>query len=195
MTNWTAAQTAIVVVAVIAVLGSAITAAVTYVLSQRAAQRERQAKGFAEALNAVEDYAELPYRVRRRPGTPEARHQLTEEVSRIQSRLAYHQALLQIEAPCVADKYRLLVGAAKNQAGGQMEVAWRQATFTTDAEMNLTNPYPRGEIDTARDACVVAMRVALRRGRLRHSPAVSAATGVLPAKPASGGASAPSAAP
>jgi hypothetical protein len=177
MTTWTAAQTAIVVVAVIAVLGSAITAAITYVLSQRAALRERRAKGFAEALSAVEDYAELPYRVRRRVGTPEARHQLTEEVSRIQSRLAYHQALLQIEAPDVAERYRLLVIAAKRQAGAQMETAWLRAPLTTDAEMNLTNPYPRGEIDRARDGCISAMRRALGRGRRAGSPTEPIGTG------------------
>lgn len=167
MTGWTAAQTAIVVVAVIAVLGSAITASVTYLLSQRAARRERAAKDFAEALSAVEDYAELPYRIRRRPGTPEARHQLTEEASRIQSRMAYHHALLQIEAPEVADEYRLLVRAVRSQAGRQMREAWREPVAGTDAGMNLTAGYPREEIDDARDACVAAMRGALRRGRHR----------------------------
>jgi hypothetical protein len=163
--GWTAAQTAVVVAAAFAIIGAIVSAVVTFALSQRASRRERQAKAFAEALGVVEDYAELPYRVRRRLDTPEARHALTEEVSRIQSRLAYHQALLQIETPGVAACYVELVRAAKVQAGRQMQEAWRQPVRTTNAEMNLDAPYPRDEIDAARSRCVAVMRTALRSRR------------------------------
>ncbi|BBH70716.1 hypothetical protein ACTI_74010 [Actinoplanes sp. OR16] len=176
MNSWTAAQTAVIVVAVIAVLGSAISAAITYLLSQRAVQRERRAKAFAEALNAVEEFAELPYRVRRRLGTPQARHDLTEEISRAQSQLAYHQALLQIEAPEVAEPYRSLVRAVKEQAGTQMAEAWLKPALTTDTEMNLAKAYPRDLIDSARDTCIDAMRITLERRRLRDAPIVRRST-------------------
>lgn len=166
--GWTAAQTAIVIVAVIAILGAITSASVTYWHNQRAARRERRANAFAEALATVEDYAEMPYRVRRRRNTSEARYELTDEVSKIQSRLAFHQALLQIESPDIAAGYSALVRAAKIQAGGQMQDAWRQPALTTDADMNLGVRYPRDEIDAARATCIVAMRRALagrRRGR------------------------------
>jgi hypothetical protein len=159
--GWTAAQTAVVIVAVIALVGGIITASVAYGLNQRAASRERRAEAFAKALAAVEDYAEMPYRVRRRRDNPEARYALTEEVSKIQSQLAFHQALLQIESPDVGSAYNTLVRAAKIQAGTQMKEAWQQPALTTDAAMNLGVRYPRDEIDAARATCITAMRRAL----------------------------------
>ncbi|MFI7553850.1 hypothetical protein ACIBQ2_29420 [Micromonospora sediminimaris] len=179
-TGWTAAQTAIVIVAVIAILGGVVSASITYTLNQRVARRERQAKAFAEALNAVEDYAEMPYRIRRRRDTPEARYDLTDEVSKIQSRLAYHQALLQIEASEVAASYVALVRATKIQAGGQMQQAWQQPLLTTDAEMNLQVRYPRDQIDAARGACIETMRAALRRHWTRPAPTLPTANSDRP---------------
>jgi hypothetical protein len=144
--------------AIIAFLGTTITATLTYALSQRAARRERQAKEFAEALAAVEEYAELPYRVRRRRSAEEARHALTEEISQVQSRIAFHQGWLQIEAPRVATFYDQLVRAAKRQAGVQMKEAWQLPPVTEDAGVNLGAAYSRTEIDRERSRCVAAMR-------------------------------------
>jgi hypothetical protein len=146
---------------VIAIFGAALTALLTYALSRRAARRERRARAFGEALSVIEDYAEMPYRIRRRPGTLEGRHQLTEEVSRIYSRLAFHQALLDVEAPAVAAAYRRLVNEAKAEVGEQMKEAWQKPVRTTDAEMNLENHYDRERVDTARKRCVETMRAAL----------------------------------
>jgi hypothetical protein len=158
--TWTAAQTT----AVIAIIGAVLTALLTYGLNRRAARRERRARTFGEALSVVEDYAEMPYRIRRRPGTAEGRNQLTEEVSRIYSRLAFHQALLDIEAPAVADAYRLLANEAKAEVGEQMKTAWQKPLRTTDAEMNLEKHYDRKRVDPARDHCVAIMRAALGQG-------------------------------
>ncbi|MFI0411830.1 hypothetical protein [Actinomadura sp. 3N508] len=148
----------VLIAGVIAVLGTAITATLTYALSQRASRRERQVKSFADALAAVEDYAELPYRVRRRLTSDEARHTLTEEISRVQARIAFHQGWLQIEAPHVAVRYDQLVRAAKRQAGGQMKEAWELSPVQADAAMSLGVAYPRTEIDRARRKCLAAMR-------------------------------------
>jgi hypothetical protein len=162
-TAWTWAQTAVVVAALIAIAGGVVIAALTYGLNQRVARRERQAKAFADALTAIEDYAEMPYRIHRRRATREARHDLTEQISQIQSRIAFHQAWLQIEAPGVAQSYEELVRAAKGQAGSQMREAWELPAATTDAHMSLGTAYPRGEINVARDRCVTAMRHDLGR--------------------------------
>lgn len=168
--TWTAAQPTAVLVPVIAILGAALTALLTYGLNRRAARRERRALAFSEALRIVEDYAEMPYRIRRRPGTPEGRHQLTEEVSRIYSRLAFHQALLDIEAPAVADAYRHLVNEAKSEVGPQMKEAWQKEVRSTDAEMNLETGYNRNRVDLARDRCVATMRAELGHGRFPTPP-------------------------
>ena len=164
--TWTWAQTAALLAGVVAVAGALVSAALTYNLNQRAARRERQANVFAEALTVIEEYAELPYRIRRRPGTPDARHELTEQISQIQSRIAFHQAWLAIEAPAVADSYENLVRAAKTQAGQQMRQAWREPVMKKDAQVSLGTAYSREEIDAARGQCVAAMRETLGR----HSP-------------------------
>jgi hypothetical protein len=168
--TWTAAQTTAVVAPVIALLGAALIALLTYGLNRRAARRERRARAFGEALSVIEDYAEMPYRIRRRPGTLEGRQQLTEEVSRIYSRLAFHQALLDIEAPAVAAAYRLLANEAKAEVGEQMKTAWQKPLRTTDAEMNLEEHYARNRVDPARDHCVATMRAALGQGHFPVAP-------------------------
>lgn len=159
--GWTWAQTAIVMAASLAVVGAVISAVLGYLFSQRAARRQRQAKTFAEALAAVEDYAELPYRVRRRSGDAEARRVLTEDISRVQSRIAFYQALLRIEEPVVAIAYEKLVRSAKRQAGGQMREAWTQRVRKKDHQMNLRVAYPRDEIDRELTKCVATMRADL----------------------------------
>jgi hypothetical protein len=168
--TWTAAQTTAVLVPVIAILGTALIALLTYELNRRASRRERRALAFGEALSVIEDYAEMPYRIRRRSGTPEGRQQLTEEVSRIYSRLAFHQALLDIEAPEVAAAYRRLANEAKAEVGAQMKAAWQKPLRTTDAEMNLNEHYSRRCVDGARDNCVATMRTALGQGRSPTAP-------------------------
>jgi hypothetical protein len=155
---------------VIAIFGAALTALLTYALNRRAARRERRARAFGEALSVVEDYAEMPYRIRRRSGTLDGRQQLTEEVSRIYSRLAFHQALLDIEAPEVAAAYRLLTNEAKAEVGEQMRTAWQKPLRTTDAEMNLEEHYDRTRVDRARDHCVATMRAALGQGVFPAAP-------------------------
>ncbi|WP_063768163.1 hypothetical protein [Streptomyces xanthophaeus] len=92
--GWTWAQTTALIVPVIALVG----VYVTYSLNQRALRRERRSKAFAEALTAVEEYLEMPYRIRRRPSSADIRRGLTDEAISLLARMAFHHAWLQIEA-------------------------------------------------------------------------------------------------
>ncbi|MEU5523556.1 hypothetical protein ABZ759_23595 [Streptomyces sp. NPDC047860] len=153
--SWTWAQTAALIVPCIALVGAFL----TYVLNQRAARRERRAQTFAEALTAVEEYLEMPYRIRRRPDSSAAvRQQLTDEVSGLLARMAFHQAWLQIEASAVAGPYSSLVAAARAEAGAQMSLAWQQQPITTDSGMNLGTAYSRERSNAARAVCIEVMR-------------------------------------
>jgi hypothetical protein len=70
-----------------------------YLINQIWARNERRAKAFAEALAAVENYLEMPYRVRRRLASdPQTRAVLTNQMSDIKAQIAFHQAWLQVEA-------------------------------------------------------------------------------------------------
>lgn len=183
-TGWTWAQTAVLLAGLITVAGAAISVALTYGLNQRAARRERHSQVFAEALTAIEDYAEMPYRIRRRPRDLSAQHELTEQISKIQSRIAFHQAWLWIEAPSVAAPYAELVRATKAQAGTQMREAWLKPAARKAAHFNLTVAYRRDEINAARSRCIDAMRDALGRGRLRTPSPAASPSPPSPARPA-----------
>ncbi|MFJ5074910.1 hypothetical protein ACIP8Z_09940 [Streptomyces sp. NPDC088553] len=155
--GWSWVQTTALIVPVIALLG----VYVTYVLNQRAARRERRAKTFAEALTAVEEYLEMPYRIRRRPDSPDARRELTDQVSSLLARMAFHHAWLQIEASAVAEPYTVLVSAARSEAGVHMSEAWMQPPIQSDDGMNLGQAYPRDQSAAARAACIEAMKSSL----------------------------------
>lgn len=78
------------------------------------------------AARMQQQVPQLPYRIRRRRSSDEARYELTDQVSSILSRMAFHQAWLQIDAPDVAPAYTVLVATARAEAGSQMTDAWLQ---------------------------------------------------------------------
>jgi sugar-specific transcriptional regulator TrmB len=147
----------------IAALIAALVAVTGYMLTQAQARRERRAREFAEALAAVEEYLEAPYRIRRRQSaTPEARDALTNALSDLQARIARHRAWLYVEAPAVARAYDALVAAARSEAGVQMTVAWNTAPPSSDSEMNLNVAYLHPKSDAERDRIIAIMRHDLR---------------------------------
>lgn len=146
-----------------------------YLLNQIWARNERRANAFAEALAAIENYLEMPYRVRRRAASaPQTRAALTNQMSDIKAQIAFHQAWLQVEAPQVAEAYDALVRAAQQEGGTQMQQAWKEPLRDTDPAMNLGVAYDRSKSDAARARTLDHMRREIsflrrlpRRGRPR----------------------------
>jgi hypothetical protein len=161
--GWGWAQTVALIVPIIAALGGVV----IWSLTQRAGRREGRSKAFAAALASVEAYVEMPYRIRRRPEDGSFRNELTDQISTIQADIAWHQAWLELEAPTVAEPYRVLVRATREQAGAQMRDAWLLDPIRRDTEMNLGIAYPREQIDAARVECLTVMGRALRLLRSR----------------------------
>jgi hypothetical protein len=148
---------------VVAALIAAVVAVAGYMLTQAQARRERRAKEFAQALAAVEEYLEAPYRIRRRQSaTPEARDALTNALSDLQARITHHRAWLYVEAPAVAQAYDAFVAAARSEAGAQMTEAWNTAPLTSDSDMNLKVAYQHPSSDAERAKVIAAMRQNLR---------------------------------
>jgi hypothetical protein len=101
-------------------------------------RRAEQARVYGEAIRAVQDYLEAPYRVRRRDGGAVARMAITDFVSDVQSRLAYYETLLQLHAPsAVSKEYSALVTIAKAEAGPQMTAAWQGRPTRRDRDVPL----------------------------------------------------------
>lgn len=140
-----------------------VLAVMTYRHTQRQARRERRAKAFAEALQAVEEYMEGPYRIRRRPrGDATVRWQITESISAIKARVSFHQAWLETEGlPHVSAAYEALVAASIEDAGPPMTGAWALPGVKRDSDVPLGHPYPRAGVDEARGRFLAACREAL----------------------------------
>lgn len=159
---------------VITLLGIVVVAVVTiagYLLTQAWARRERWARSFAEALAAVEDYLELPYRVRRRPAQDDGttRFAITSQISDVQTRLKFHSAWLRLQNPAVALAYGALVRTAREEAAPQRHEAWRLPPIFEDSEVPMLTGYPHPRTDAARAACIEVMRDELRvRIRMRR---------------------------
>lgn len=139
-----------------------LVALITYQVEKRRSRHERYARTFAEAIQAVVDYLEAPYRIRRRPmRDPRIRYELTALVSDIQSRISFYEAWLATTVPTVATAYSNLVAAARREAGPEMTAAWRAPATRSDGDVPLGQRYEHPLADAARDRCLAAMLAAL----------------------------------
>lgn len=153
---------ATLIAAAIAGLITVLVAAWTYAATQAAARRERQSAAFAEALRAVEDYLEGPYRIRRRDGSAAQRAEVTAWLSDIKSRHNYYRGLLRLHSSEeVADAYDVFVVAAIKDAGPQMTAAWRAKPTRRDRDVPLGKGYNRSGADEAKSRVLEEMRRAL----------------------------------
>ena len=149
---------------VIAALIAAAAVLIGYLVNQVANRRAEKTKVFAEAIEAVADYQEMPYRIRRRPAPDAAsRLALSERVSDIQKRIDFHRAWLSIESTKVGDAYEALVSAVRKEAGEHMKSAWEEPLITADDQMSLGVAYSCPGTQAARITCMQAMQQHLRR--------------------------------
>jgi len=122
------------------------------------ARRDERGKLYADALRALDDYLEAPYRIRRRDGSDEARMALTQHVSEIQVRLSYAQAALTQLAPVdVANVFDEAQKAARSEAGRAMTAAWTAAPTKRDRAVPLGERIVMPTAEEARRRLVEAM--------------------------------------
>ncbi len=159
-TNFTWSEGATISAALIA----AIVVVIGYSRQQRAARRERRATMYAEALRAVEDYLEAPYLIRRRDGSAEARRQITDHISDVQSRINFYTGWLTIHAPTkVTGTYEAFVRAARQDAGPQMTAAWEGKPTRKDRDVPVRQAYDRARAYASRSLVLAAMKDDLSR--------------------------------
>src|SRR5690242_1806090 len=95
--------------ALIATVVAGSVAVLGYVVTQQMGRRDRKAKFYAEALLAVKDFEELPYRIAKRPDTsPATRERLGTMVNDAFVKVSFYQAWLRIDSPRVGASYDLL---------------------------------------------------------------------------------------
>ena len=157
-------MTAAAITAVFALAGVLVTVAV----NQHLARQDRLRKDFAEALAAVERYAELPYRVRRRQGSsPETRERISDVIHDVQQDLLFHQSWVRIQSPPVANVYDALVAAMRMEAGRAMTETWKTVAITADEDMPLGAGYEYPKTGQRRAEYVGAVRRQLEWGPAR----------------------------
>jgi hypothetical protein len=148
---------------VIAALIAATAVLVGYLVNQISNRRLDKTKVFAAAIEAVADYQEMPYRIRRQPSSDAAtRVGLAERVSDIQKRIDFHRAWLRIESEEVGNSYDDLVASVRREAGQHMKNAWGESLITSDDEMSLGVAYACPETEKVRAECLKTMQAHLK---------------------------------
>jgi hypothetical protein len=151
---------------ILAAVIAALMVVVGYFIQQSFARRERRARAYSEAVRAVEDYMEAPFLILRRDGTVATQRQITDKISDIQSRIAYHQAELSIYASSdIASAYSELVRAARREAGSAMTAAWNAKPIRRGRAVPLGRRFLRAQSDAALHALLALMRSDVYRGR------------------------------
>lgn len=98
-------------IAAIGIAASTVIAAVGFVFNKRQVRRARLATLFADALQALSDFENYPYRVGRR-FVDDPRQPLVQISVDVHGGLAYFKHLLRLEAGQVADSFDALIEAA-----------------------------------------------------------------------------------
>ena len=155
--------------------GTVIAAAVTgfvallvFAGNQYQARKDSLRKDFAEALAAVERYAELPYRIlRRQDSTPEVRGRIVEQAHEVQQDILFHKSWVRIQSSEVARAYDALLRAMREEAGAAMTQAWNTAPITRDEDMPLGVGFSFPQMDAERIKYVEAVRWQLQPMVLR----------------------------
>jgi phage-related minor tail protein len=153
---------------VIAAVVSGFVALLVLSGNQYQARKDRLRKDFAEALAAVERYAELPYRIlRRQDSTPEVRERIAEQVHEAQQDMLFHKSWVRIQSSEVAKVYDALLGAMREEAGAAMTQAWNTAPITRDEDMPVGNGFYFPRMEEERVKYVEAVRCQLQPMVLR----------------------------
>jgi hypothetical protein len=149
--NWGALAT------VLAAFVAASVATFGYLTGNRSKRNENTATLFAAALDAVDEYKNLPYRIRRRTKSdPEVRAELGSRISDSQQKIRYYIGLLELEGPCVAQAYRELADSVWRKCKTHRESAWRSDPITEDGDMAFAESYNYRD-GQARARCLIAM--------------------------------------
>jgi hypothetical protein len=128
---WVAPAIVVSLLALIVSLG-------TFFLAGRRTRQDRQRQVFADAFEAIMEYREYPFIVRRRnPDEPaNERQRISGDLSQVQARVNAFKARLLVEDPLIGKKYADLVTKNKEIAGGMIRDAWNEDAVVADDEIH-----------------------------------------------------------
>ena len=125
-----------------AVFAAIIGAFVNIALARRKSleeERSRVRTTFAEAFQAVAEYKEFPYVIRRRrsDAPAEERVRISEAMRQVQAKLSYYVAWTKTESDDVGAAYEVLVTKLREIAGSACHEAWLAPPAHDDKAMNF----------------------------------------------------------
>jgi hypothetical protein len=125
-----------------AVIAAVVGALVNLWLARRKGAEDERARvraTFAEAYEAVAQYKEFPYAIRRRRDNDPAgeRVRLSDALREVQARLSYYTLWVKAESDDVGAAYDDLVANLRRVVGRACHDAWEAPPASSDAEMNI----------------------------------------------------------
>ncbi|HVM33817.1 MAG TPA: hypothetical protein VM784_00530 [Actinomycetota bacterium] len=134
-----------------------------YLYERRNKRRDDLRALFSDAIEAIAEYQELPYLVRRRSdSSPMTPAELSARISSVQTRLDFFAARLSLEREEVGSSFRNLLGVVRSESGSQISEAWRSERLTEDSSMPLGASYPRVKGELAKKETLEIMQAYLR---------------------------------
>lgn len=150
------------VVAVVA----GLVALVGYLLNSAGARRAEKMRRYAEALDAVERYRQLPYSFRRmHDETPETRKELAGMLGKVQVDLAFHRRWLTLDSSELGCAYDALVDKIREKNSECRVQALSETPVNADVGIEIGKPYVFDDKQERAD-CIRLMRKGL--GILRN---------------------------
>lgn len=144
--------------AIVAAIVAAAVSLTTFALTGRRARIDRQRQVFADAFEAVMEYREYPFIVRRRreDEPAEERQRISGDLSKVQARINGFKARLLVEDPVVGRRYGDLVKQNRLVAGAHIKAAWDNPPVSADEEMHAP-PYDFSALDEYDNAYLQAV--------------------------------------
>lgn len=164
--------------AIVAAIVAAAVSLTTFAITGRRARIDRQRQAFADAFEAVMEYREYPFIVRRRSKDEPARERqrISGELSTVQAKLNAFKARLLVEDPRVGKLYADVVKETRRVAGSMIKDAWNNEPAGEDAEIHAP-PYDFRPLDAPDNAYLQAVADHLswfpwlrRTWRMRRTP-------------------------
>ncbi|MEU6597262.1 hypothetical protein [Streptomyces flaveolus] len=142
----------------LAAFTTALVALMGYWINQHAKRREQKSRMYAEALQVIHSYEDLPYLIRCRPASdPETRAALAQQISDVFTKINLHQNLLFMDSYVVGEAYADLFQQTRRHAGPHRLEAWNTPPVATDQEMSGRAYFPYDN-QPEQEICLLAMR-------------------------------------
>jgi hypothetical protein len=149
-------------------ISAVIVALIGYLLNQVAVRNERRGRVYAEALSAVFEFQELPYRIRKRTSNEDSSAIIAQKISDAFVRLDFYRVLLFLESTTVGMAYVDLAYQTQAQGDGYRADAWQHAAAAQGLDFHFAEHVYRCDNRPERDLCLLAMQREMRLINVRR---------------------------